>query len=58
MAFCGLALLVALIVNLNAGEDASLLLRDKKTLSSFILSLLYPEGLNLAGVAVLDEASA
>jgi len=57
MAFCGLALLVALIVNLNAGEDASLLLRDKKTLSSFILSLLYPEGLNLAGVAALDEAS-
>jgi len=37
MVFCGLALLTTLIVNLNAGEDASLLLRDQKTLSSFIL---------------------
>jgi len=40
MVFCVLALLTTLIVNLNAGEDAGLLSRDKKTLSSFILFFL------------------
>jgi len=37
MVFCGLALLVVLLGNLIVGEDADMLLRDKKTLSSFIL---------------------
>jgi len=36
MVFCGSALLAAVLGNLVAGEDASLLSRDKKTLSSFI----------------------
>jgi len=40
MVFCGLAFLAVLIGNLNAGEDAGLLSRDKKTLSSFILFFL------------------
>jgi len=40
MVFCGLALLAVLIGNLIAGEDAGLLLCDKKTLSSFILFYL------------------
>jgi len=36
MVFCGSALLVAVLGNLITGEDAGLLSRDKKTLSSFI----------------------
>jgi len=37
MVLCGLALFAAVLGNLIAGEDAGLLSRDKKTLSSFIL---------------------
>jgi len=40
MVFCGLSLLVVFVGNLIAGEDAGLLSRDKKTLSSFILFYL------------------
>jgi len=36
MVFCGSALLAAVFGNLITGEDAGLLSRDKKTLSSFI----------------------
>jgi len=36
MVFCGSALLAVVFGNLITGEDAGLLSRDKKTLSSFI----------------------
>jgi len=39
--------------NLIAGEDVSLLSRDKKTLLSFILFLNFSQGRDLAGVAAL-----
>jgi len=54
MVFCGSALLVSVIENLNAGEDAGLLSRDKKTLSSFISSHPFSVSRDLAGVAALD----
>jgi len=59
MVFCGLALLAVLFGNLIVGEDADMLLRDKKTLSSFILFFGFKFVLrDLAGVAALGAASA
>jgi len=54
MVSCGSALLVTVFGNLTAGEDASLLSRDKKTLLSFISSPSFSWGRDLAGVAALD----
>jgi len=50
----GSALLTTVLGNLTAGEDASLLSRDKKTLLSFISFPLSSWARDLAGVAALD----
>lgn len=52
MVSCGSALLATVIGNLTAGEDASSLSRDKKTLISFIPPPL-SWSWDLAGVAAL-----
>jgi len=57
MVLCGSALLTTVFGNLIVGEDANLLLRDKKTLLSFILfsTLFLESGFGWGGSTGLNQ---